>query len=214
MKALILFDGTPTSYLNLQAACQDAYRLQQRSHTPTQTVYNEALVIAFECLADKTGRPEMEYRRQVTEVLQQAIKRLERCGEFDKIEGEVIQCCSWDLTGVIVQRASEWKADVIYLAIADKEAQPALAPKELGWRRWLGIKAVVQSAERTYVPRSALNSQQVEVKRLLERTNSKVVLTNSDGAAMRVHYINPSKEQRQAIDLYPGPVPRQLEKVH
>src|SRR5689334_17842054 len=87
-------------------------------------------------------KPASLSRRQPNGVLPEGVKELERYGEFDFISAEIISCALDKLTEVLLDRAKEWKATSIYVALDEEKNISEIQPtkKESGWLSWLGFK--------------------------------------------------------------------------
>jgi hypothetical protein len=185
MKYLILFDGSSLSWRILETACRDAESILDDTKPPV-----EVLVLAF--LDQIAGRTLANSILAAQNLLAKAVSRLECCGAFSKIEAEVIQSYQLELTSVVINRAKEWQADSIYMAVA---ATPPL-PLPTTRFNWLG-KLFGRPASPTEVvenwPEVApLTSEQLRVNQLLSQTKCRVVLIDRAGMALRLHYVAPA----------------------
>lgn len=210
MRALILFDGSATGYLSLQAACEDARRLYAAGtggDAPPEPI--EALLISMEITAlsgfggplSRAGQAGPKY------MLEHGVRELEQSGAFDRVAGEILVCQAANLTNVLQDRAKEWKATTIYIAVDEpvKGERQHSDQKQTGWRRVLGInpKPVLVSVQ----PTSPLTTTQVKVKQLMEQTTCKIVLVNAAGTAMRLSYFAPTS-RKAAPALAAAPITR------
>jgi hypothetical protein len=194
MRAIILFDGSRTSELSLQAACRDAYQVWHTSNgQPSQPL--EALVITFEAITAANLTEPLTTRSQshARLLLEQAVNNLEGCGEFDKISGEVIHCAPAELTQVLIDRAREWQSDSVYLPLKSRSTILPASTKQarVSWlgRLGLGARPEAQPQALELNPHQTLSTPQIEITRLMEQAQCRIVLTDAEGIAMKLHYV-------------------------
>ena len=186
MRSLILFDGSRNSQLSLLNACQDAYDRAARLAPDEQPETNEVLVLVFEDMAAASELP--EGRNELFSLLEKAVQRLECCGDFFNIRGEIVQCREAEVTNVLTARAKEWKAESIYFPVAFDPDQ-AERPR----RQWFGFgrKIEVQEvAQPQNIP--AFTSEIFDMSQILENSECRIVLTNQHGIATRLYCVKPA----------------------
>lgn len=199
MKALILFDGSKTSQFCLKVACQDAFAANAAQAGKSGQIKSvEALLVTAESAFydDVITNQVRVYKNRGQLLLDQGIKELERFGEFDLISGRVIQSNQANLTQVLIDQANAWQATTIYMAMDEQRTTSQLPPlkKESAWLSWLGLKRNQSDFQGEFQvnPETPLNTSQIKVKQLLEQSQCRVVLVNTEGVAMRLTYCPPA----------------------
>lgn len=210
MRALILFDGSLTNRLCLEAAYQDARNTLTTTSTQPLAVRaqpTEALLVSIErpqAGEMAFGNPRTSGQPQLRRVLEAGVRRLETLGVFDKVTGEIIVCPLENLTGVLQDRAKEWKATAIYISIdQDRDKKTPVTPITSqpakgwqNWRTWLGFDHPKPALPQTAlaVPGVSLNTTRVNVKQLLEQSRCRVVLIDAEGIATKLSYYPPASQ--------------------
>ncbi|MBN9387103.1 MAG: hypothetical protein J0I20_03540 [Chloroflexi bacterium] len=195
MKALILFDGSSSSFTCLKVACEDATALVESQCGQAGTLeLNEALLLLVKVSGDyqpSAGKP-CAGPDPARLLLEHGIRKLECSGEFDNVTAEIIVCPTNNLTEVIQDRAREWKATTIYLAL-----DPTITPvtTRIGWWQRYGLKLGgnknrVEPA--LFRPQTPLTTAQVRVKQLLENSGGRIVVVDNAGVPMRLSYYPPT----------------------
>lgn len=200
MKALILFDGSKTSELCLKAACQDAFALniaQAEKSGQNQPIEAMLLTAESDYFDDIVTNQVRIYKNRGQLLLDQGLKELECCGEFDTITGRLIQSNQANLTQVLIDQANAWQATTIYLAMDEQSLanNNSTPQKQPAWLSWLGFKSKPDNSwpgEFQVPAETPLTTSQVRVKQVLEQTHCRVVLINAAGVAMRLTYYPPA----------------------
>ena len=188
MKALILFDGSRSSQLSLLTACEDAHR-RARSDT-AQLETDQVLVLTFE---KPTAYPQENNggADQLAAMLEQAIKRLECCGEFIRINAEVIRCHPSEVTSVLIERAREWKTEALYLPVTSKNTEPVKSHTGW-WANWRKQSAKPTSTWLEPGPTTlAISASRFQTSLLMQEAQCKLVLVDEEGTATRLRFCQP-----------------------
>lgn len=208
MKAIILYDGTDSGLLSVQTACRDALavRLQeQTSEKPT----NQLLVLLFEALEPPSAKKtinEVAIGDRAAKSLEQALAIIEDSVSFTKVASELVMCNPADFTEVLINRAKEWQADSLYLALGKNsspyslEAATSPKPKKLGWLVRLGFRPkAVAKDNQSQEP--LISNRELDVTQLLKKTGCRLVLTDNEGLTMRLSCVFPALQARKIPEI-------------
>jgi hypothetical protein len=193
VRILLFFDGSQATTLSMQTACQEQLK---NNVQPNSTKF---LISIFERLPQESGLTQHQRRpeeQQTERLLDSAMQVIKNYG-FHNFCGNIVTCSSADLTPTLVEHATNWQADAIYLPsdkTRDDSQLPLIKKLRAKIRRSLVFSSKApplppQPQESPAIPSIIIPFSEIKLPELLVSAQSQVILTMpAGGIKMRLQY--------------------------